>query len=116
MASRRSVRDVYLLSFRRNLTPFVDILNIVSSAPRSALPDPSDPSYASLATRYDTHQDARILLRYVFPREHRLEHVWTLPRREDRFVKAILPEYRDWSNREMELLVSYSPCGGTRHH
>ena len=99
--------------FRQDLIPLTDILNIVSSAPRSALPDPSDPSYASLSTRYDTHQEARILLRYVFPREHKLEHVWTLPKREDRFVKAVLPEYRDWSNREMELLVSDSPCSHT---
>lgn len=86
--------------------PPPDILNAVKpTPPRSALPTPSDPAYATLSSRYDSHEEARILLRYVFPREHKLENVWNWRKREDRYVKTILPEYRDWSNREEELLV-----------
>jgi hypothetical protein len=87
------------------IAPQPDILNTIKSTPRRALPDPSDPSYESLSSRYDTHAAARTLLRYVFPREHALENVWTWRKREDRFVKSVVPEYRDWSNREDELLV-----------
>lgn len=84
-----------------------DILNVVQSTPRSALPAPSDPAFKSLSGRFDTHQEARIILRYVFPREHKLDNVWTWRKREDRFVKTVVPEYRDWSNREDELTVGF---------
>ncbi|KAI5453708.1 Telomerase reverse transcriptase [Naganishia albida] len=89
------------------------ILNTVKSAPpRSALPAPSDPSFATLSSRYDMHEEARMLLRYVFPREHKLENVWDWRKREDRYTKAVLPEYRDWSNREEELLTQVSGASG----
>lgn len=79
---------------------------VKANPPRSALPPPSDPSFASLSTRFDIHEEARTVLRYIFPREHNLENVWNWRKQEDRYIKTVMPEYRDWSNREEELLVS----------
>ncbi|KAJ9103993.1 hypothetical protein QFC21_002456 [Naganishia friedmannii] len=62
-------------------------------------------SSSIFGTRFDIHEEARAVLRYIFPREHNLENVWNWRKQEDRYTKTIMPEYRDWSNREEELLV-----------